>query len=394
MMQEYPKDPEHTAGEDEKYAYWLACIKGCTPRVRGRLFAVCQNAKEVYELREAELEKIPGLMHKDIGRIIESKKTWDIGGAWDALARSKSRFVSMEQPGYPKRLRELSDAPYGIFYRGRLPDAAQFHAAVVGARMCSEYGRTVARELARELAAQDAAVISGMAQGIDAAGHRGALDSGGDTYAVLGCGVDVCYPNCHRQLYEQIGSYGGLLSEYPPGTKPLPAYFPQRNRLISVLSDVVFIIEAKEKSGSLITADFALEQGRDIYALPGRITDTLSAGCNRLIAQGAGILLSVEDCMKELALYASRKKSCQKNLVPQSTLKPGNCEIFVNLHKFSLEKDELLVYGCLGLLPTGFEELLEKTGLDIQALSRILAALLQKHQIEEVFKNHYKIITE
>ncbi|MDE7313763.1 MAG: DNA-processing protein DprA [Eubacterium sp.] len=391
---------ENRAKQNEKYAYWLACIRGCTPRVRSRLFAVCQHAREVYEQPVQSLEKIPGLMHKDIGRIIESKKTWDIDREWDALARTKTQFASMEQPEYPRKLLELSDAPYGIFYRGRLPDTAQFRAAVVGARMCSEYGRAVARELARELAAQDAAVISGMARGIDAAGHRGALDSGGDTYAVLGCGVDVCYPNYHRQLYEQIGQHGGLLSEYPPGTKPLPAYFPQRNRLISVLSDVVFIIEAKEKSGSLITADCALEQGRDVYALPGRITDALSTGCNRLIAQGAGVLLSVEDCMEEMALYTARKKetvcqkSSKKNLTPQSTLKPGNCEIFDNLHKFSLEKDELLVYGCLGLLPTGFEELLEKTGLDIQALSQVLAALLQKHRIEEVFKNHYKIITE
>ena len=374
--------------ENEKYAYWLSCIKGCTPRVRRSLFAVCAHAKEAYELDENCLEKIPGLMHKDVSRIIQSKKTWDIDGRWHELSRAKIRFASMEQQAYPPQLRELSDAPYGIFYRGSLPVPQQLHVAVVGARMCSEYGRTVARELARELAARDVAVISGMARGIDAAAHRGALDSGGDTYAVLGCGVDVCYPNYHRQLYDEIGKGGGLLSEYPPGTCPLPAYFPQRNRLISVLSDVVFIIEAKEKSGSLITADCALEQGRDVYALPGRITDALSAGCNRLIAQGAGIFLSVEDVLMELSLsavYAKEKKSA-----PRSTLKSGNCEIFDNLHKFSLEKDELLVYGCLGLLPTGFEELLEKTGLDIQALSQILAALLQKHRIEEVFKNHYK----
>ena len=268
--------------------------------------------------------------------------------------------------------------------------------------MCSEYGRTIAREIARELAVQDAAVVSGMARGIDAAGHRGALDSGGSTYAVFGCGVDICYPNDHRQLYDEIAHYGGMLSEYPPGTKPLPVYFPQRNRLISALSDVVLIIEAKEKSGSLITADFALEQGKDIYALPGRITDRLSDGCNRLIAQGAGILLSVEDCLAELSMLAVRKK---KIVNPgesdngtftgrKKTIKTGNCEKFDNLQKFSLEKDERLVYGCLGLLPTGFETLLEKTGFDIQTLSHILAALMQKRHIEEVYKNYYKIITE
>ncbi len=385
-----------------KYAYWLTCVKGCGARVRRSLFSVCANAQEVYDLKDAELEKISGLMHKDVIRIIESKKTWDIDGRWQELISSGIRFVSVEQQDYPQQFLELSDAPYGIFYRGRLPVPEEFRVAIAGARMCSEYGRTIAREIARELAVQDAAVVSGMARGIDAAGHRGALDSGGSTYAVFGCGVDICYPNDHRQLYDEIAHYGGMLSEYPPGTKPLPVYFPQRNRLISALSDVVLIIEAKEKSGSLITADFALEQGKDIYALPGRITDRLSDGCNRLIAQGAGILLSVEDCLAELSMLAVRKK---KIVNPgesdngtftgrKKTIKTGNCEKFDNLQKFSLEKDERLVYGCLGLLPTGFETLLEKTGFDIQTLSHILAALMQKRHIEEVYKNYYKIITE
>lgn len=434
-----------TEGVPEKYAYWLFCIKGCTPRVQRRLFAVCRNAREVYSLSSSALEKIPGLMHKDIQCIIESKKTWDIDSEWYNLMRSGIHFASMEQEEYPQQLRELPDAPYGIFYRGRLPAAEEFRVAIVGARMCSEYGRTVARDIARELALHDVSVVSGMARGIDAAGHRGALDSGGDTYAVFGCGVDVCYPNYHRQLYYEIEQHGGLLSEYLPGTRPLAAYFPQRNRLISVLSDVVLIIEAKERSGSLITADFALEQGKDVYALPGRVTDALSRGCNQLIAQGAGMILSVEDCLAELALEAVRKKeivkdtgssrindtadvktagvdrtehfqersrkpgSAEKSRVPESRfmsdftekvemsesgLETGGCEKIDPLPKFSLEKDEQLVYGCLGLLPTGMEELLEKTGLEISVLSQILAALLQKHRIEEVFKNHYKIITE
>lgn len=440
-----------TAEEKEKYAYWLFGIKGCTPRVQRQLFAVCRSAEEVYRLSSSALEKIPGLMHKDILRIIESRKTWDIDSEWYSLARSGICFVSMEQEAYPQQLRELLDAPYGIFYRGRLPAPGEFRVAVVGARMCSEYGRTIARDIARELALRDVPVVSGMARGIDAAGHRGALDSGGDTYAVFGCGVDVCYPNYHRQLYYEIEQHGGLLSEYLPGTKPLAAYFPQRNRLISVLSDVVLIIEAKERSGSLITADFALEQGRDVYALPGRITDALSRGCNQLIAQGAGIIFSVEDCLAELALQAVRKKEIVKNTgsrqmddttgvkaagaertehfqekiklsersvkpdsaeksreqksgfqsgftekteTSESSPKVGGGEKFETLHKFSLEKDEQLVYGCLGLLPTGMEELLERTGLDISAISLILAALLQKNRIEEVFKNHYRIITE
>lgn len=378
----------------EKYAYWLFGVKGCTRRVRKLLFQECCNAQEVYQMPKKQLEKIPGFTHKDAMCIIESKNTWDVEGEWERLGREKYSFISMERNDYPKQLFELPDPPYGLFYRGRLPIQDEFRVAIVGARMCSEYGRCIARDLARELAAHDVSVVSGMARGIDAAGHRGALDSGGDTYAVFGCGIDVCYPNYHRQLYYEIEQHGGLLSEYAPGTKPLPAYFPQRNRIISALSDVVLVIEAKEKSGSLITADFALEQGRDVYALPGRVTDSLSCGCNRLIAQGAGVILSVEDCLFELSMQAVRKKIPQKNVLRNSSVRQAEVKNFTNLHKLSLEKDELLVYGCVGILPTGLEEILEETGLDVGSANRILAALLQKNQIEEVYKNHYKIITK
>lgn len=387
--------------ETAKYAYWLACMKGCTRRVQARLFSICADAKEVYSLSGQQLEKIPGLMHKDIARIIESKKTWDIESEWENLARKEISFTSLEQENYPMQLRELADAPYGLFYRGRLPAPDEFRVAIVGARMCSEYGRGIAKELAKELAMHDVPVFSGMAKGIDAAGHRGALDSGGDTYAVFGCGVDICYPSYHRQLYEDIICHGGVLTEYPPGVPPLAAHFPQRNRIISALSDVVFIIEAKEKSGSLITADFALEQGRDVYALPGRITDALSRGCNRLIAQGAGTILSVDDCIAELSIEAVRKKNSARDIREKGRKKAGDNIMdivsdknFMDLHKFSLEKDERLVYGCLGILPTGFEEILEKTGFDVQTASQAIAALQQKRHIEEIYKNHYKIITE
>lgn len=389
------KEEERESGPDSvesrKYAYWFSCASDFNYRVQKLLITVCGSAKEIYGLDSRQLEKIPGLMHKDAGRLIESKKTWDTDLQWERLEQSGVRFTSLECGDYPPQLRELADAPYGIFYRGRLPQPDELRVAVVGARMCSEYGRGIAREIGRQLAAWDVPVVSGMARGIDAAGHRGALDCGGDTYAVLGCGADVCYPNYHRQLYYEIAQHGGLLSQYPPGTKPLAWHFPQRNRLISVLSDAVFIIEAKEKSGSLITADFALEQGRDVYALPGRITDALSSGCNRLIEQGAGIILSVEDCLEQLAMQAGRKKKTAQEAVCTKKAAEAEKQKFDNLHKFSLEKDELLVYGCLGLLPTGMEQILEQTGFDVQSAGRALSALLQKHYIEEVFKNCYKI---
>lgn len=374
--------------QSKKYAYWLHSIKGCTHRVKKQLFCACTCAEEIYKLTDQQLEALCApvnlkLEKEDIANIIESKKTWDLDREWERLVQAKISFTSIEDAGFPSKLRNLADAPFALFYRGRLPEEAGMCVAIVGARMCSEYGRGMAKEVAQELAAHDVPVISGMARGIDAAGHRGALLNGGDTFAVLGSGVDVCYPNYHKQLYYEIIQQGGVLSEYLPGTNPVPWNFPKRNRIISALSDVVLVMEAKKKSGSLITADFALEQGKDVFALPGRVTDALSAGCNRLIAQGAGVILSVEDLLEELSLLplAAKKQAPRK-------------KDFTKSKKLPLEKDQRLVYGCLGILPLNLEEILKITGLDVQAASCILVSLQQMGLVEEIYKNYYKISIE
>jgi DNA processing protein len=278
----------------------------------------------------------------------------------------------LEEAGYPEKLKRTADAPYGLYLKGRLIENDMPTVAIVGARMCSEYGRIMALELGRALADRKAGVVSGMAYGVDTAGHQGALQAAGKTVAVLGGGVDVVYPAANRRLYEEILEKGGtILSEYPPGTQPLARYFPARNRIISGLSDVVIIVEAKEQSGSLITADYALEQGKDIYAVPGRVTDALSAGCNNLIRQGAGIISDVGEFLKEL------------NFIGESG------DIQQNFQKILLEKEELLVYSCVDLRPKSIEELLQKTGLPVPKMLGILASLEQKGFINETFKNCY-----
>ena len=211
-------------------------------------------------------------------------------------------FVCVEDARYPQKLRRISATPYALYYIGRLPDETRKSVAIVGARTRSAYGSQITGKLARALAQNRMDIISGMAMGIDADAHSGALEENGDTYAVLGCGVDVCYPKRNRYLYEKMQDRGGILSEYPPGTPPLPGYFPQRNRIIAGLADYVIVMEARKKSGSLITADYAMEQGKEVYALPGRVTDALSEGTNHLIQQGAGIFVSVEDFLQELQL--------------------------------------------------------------------------------------------
>jgi DNA processing protein len=207
------------------------------------------------------------------------------------------------RPGYPPLLAELYDPPARLYLRGGAPEIlARTSVAVVGARSCSPYGAQVARELSRDLAALGVVVVSGLARGIDGEAHRGALAAGGLTVAVLGCGIDRDYPRAHAQLAGRIAESGLIVSEYPPGVEPAPWRFPARNRIVAGLAQATVVVEARERSGALITADFALELGRDVFAVPGEITSGLSRGTNDLIRQGATPLLAVDDVLEALGL--------------------------------------------------------------------------------------------
>ena len=209
------------------------------------------------------------------------------------------RSVGVESADFPPKLRDLPAMPRRLYYCGSLPGGGP-SAAIIGARRCSAYGRHQAALFARVLALNGISIISGMARGIDSCAQTAALEAGGRSYAVLGCGVDVCYPPTSRELYQRLPARGGILSEFDPGTQPIAWHFPARNRIISGLADIVLVIEARPGSGSLITANFALEQGRTVYALPGRVTDAYSEGCNQLIAQGASVALSPDVILEEL----------------------------------------------------------------------------------------------
>lgn len=216
------------------------------------------------------------------------------------------RYVSREDQEYPEQLRNYPRMPSGLYLVGNFPDPGKKTVAIVGARMCSPYGRAEAIRFGEELAAEGVQIISGMAYGVDSWALHGALQAGGQGFAVLGCGVDVCYPKESYHIYRRIiREGGGILSEFEPGDGPAAWHFPIRNRIISALADVVLVVEAKLRSGSLITADYALSQGKTIYAVPGRNLDELSRGCNRLIAQGAGIAWDPEVILEELGIVSS-----------------------------------------------------------------------------------------
>lgn len=285
-----------------------------------------------------------------------------------ALKMNEIRVVQKGDRDYPLKLMPYEHKPEFLFYKGALPDAGKASVAMVGARACSNYGRSMAKSIARELSAAGVQIISGMARGIDTYSQLGALEGGTPTFAVMGCGVDICYPTENIGLYNDIITHGGgILSEYPPGVQPKTWHFPMRNRIISGLSDKVVVIEAKEKSGSLITVEWALEQGKDVMALPGRIGEKLSAGCNRLIKTGAGIVTSSADILDELHMenIPTEKKEVQ------------------------VAEEFRPIYEALELQPKSLYEIMEAADCDYGTALSILLKLQLMGMIEQPVENYY-----
>lgn len=282
---------------------WLALrrVPGVGPRTAHVLLEKFGTPEKVFSLDAAEIAAA-GVQAK-VARAITAFRDFEpLDRELCELPRVGARLLRWSDGDYPAALREIPDPPPYLFVRGKAPDSDVRYVAVVGARAASDAGRRMARRLGFELAAKGFAVVSGLARGIDAEAHQGALDAGGTTVAVLGSGIDVIYPAEHRPLAEAILANGGaIFSELPVGTDPRPENFPTRNRIISGLSLGVVIVEAAEKSGSLITARMALEQNRQVFAVPGSPLGGKSSGSNRLIKQGAVLVDCVEDVLEELA---------------------------------------------------------------------------------------------
>ena len=311
-----------------------------------KLYEYAGSYEAIYNMKKEEQKRLPFLHAAAASALLEAREELEARALeYDKLEREKITFLLFSDAEYPERLKNIYDMPMWLFVKGRLPEGGRPSAAVVGARSCTPYGRQEAEYVGRLLAEHGVQVVSGLALGIDRAAHEGALAGEGDTYGVLGCGIDRCYPAAARKIWERIPEKGGLLSEYGPGIPPLPSHFPVRNRIISGLADLVIVVEAKERSGSLITADLALEQGREVMALPGRRTDPLSAGCNRLIFQGAGIVTEPEDILDFFQI------KCKNSL--KKIRKSVN----------ALAKAEKMVYSCLDSQPKHTEEIIRQCGL-------------------------------
>jgi DNA processing protein len=281
------------------------------------------------------------------------RRSFDEDGYRASLGARNLRFVGRGEAEYPPLLRELHDPPPGLFVRGSaaLELLRRPAVAIVGARACSAYGSQVARLLARELAVAGLVVISGLARGVDGEAHRGALDASGITVAVLGCGVDRDYPAAHAQLAWRICERGLVVSEYAPGVEPAPWRFPARNRVLAGLAAATVVVEARERSGALITADFALEAGREVFAVPGEITSALSKGTNALLHLGATPLTAATDVLEALGVEAPEAAPPE------------------------LDEDAARVLEALAAAAVGVDELVRGTGLDAAAVATALAEL-------------------
>ncbi|MCR4605563.1 MAG: DNA-processing protein DprA [Eubacterium sp.] len=275
------------------------------------------------------------------------------------------RCFEKNDPLFPGVLRHIPNPPTRIYVRGNLPDPDKPAIGMVGARKCTPYGRDMARMFSYRLAERGVDIISGMALGVDGWSHQGALEAGGRTYAVLGCGVDICYPPAHKKLYNSILEYGGIISEYKPGSGAWAHNFPERNRIVSGLSDAILVIEAGIKSGSLITADAALAQGKDVFVIPGRIGDELSVGCNRLITQGAIPVLTPEDILEHLGIASA----------------PSQMK--------SMSDEEYAVYEKISSEPITLNFLASKMQGSFADTHRIVRNLVKRRFVREVGRERY-----
>lgn len=356
--------------EEWKYEYWFANVRNVRSRLKRELRKRMKTAKEIYYIEETKLAAYVE-RREELDAIRKSICQWELDAEYEKLEKSGVKFLPYFHEDYPEELQMLAQPPYAVYLKGNVPGKQRMRAAIVGARQCSPYGERMAIEFGERLAGAGVEIISGLARGVDGAAQRGALNADGVSYGVLGSGADICYPRENSGLYMDLQKRGGLISEQPLGMPPLPQHFPARNRIISALSDIVLVMEAKEKSGSLITADQALEQGKEVYALPGPVNSELSKGCNRLIREGAGILISPEELLEELKI--SGRESVKKKLK----------------NEIMLESGENIVYSCLGFYPKGLNELAEETKLGIPELMNRLVSLELQGYIREISKNYY-----
>ena len=323
----------------EQYWIWLSSVEGIGPKRFYQLIGVYGDPRSVWDNAGDEGMKFLGAAA--LKNLKEARDERYFYALFNHIEKLGMRAIIRESERYPQRLLHIFDPPPVLYAMGECDLNAERSFAIVGSRRCTRDGQRAAREIAETLAREDVTVVSGLAYGVDAAAHEGALIGLGRTVAVLGCGADVIYPRQHEELYQRILDNGGaVISEYPPGTQPKPGNFPARNRIISGMSDGILVVEGAEKSGAMITVNLAAEQNRDVFAVPGSIYSPLSAAPNRLIVEGAIPTLSGWDILEHYR-WAARPDARQS--APRATvaLDPDDDQIVRPLLEQEMSFDEL-----------------------------------------------------
>ena len=357
-------------------SYWIGInlVKGIGAVRLRALLDFFGDAKSAWEATPAELHEA-GLSKKIVENFVDTRSKVDLDALWDEISAKNIRVMTWDDADYPARLREISQPPPIIYLRGEILEEDAWAVAIVGTRRVTSYGRQVTEEVASFLAQNGVTIVSGLARGVDGIAHQAALNSGGRTIAVLGSGVNRIYPSEHRNLAQQVEKAGAVISDYAPDTPPEGSNFPPRNRIISGLSMATIVIEAAETSGALITANFALEQGREIFALPGNIFAPQSKGPNRLIQKGAHPLLRPRDILEILDLTRiTEHRSAQRTLPTDST--------------------EVQLLGTLTHEPIHVDEIRAKTGLAVEKVSSTLVMMELKGMVRHVGGMNYVSVGE
>ncbi|MCR5099040.1 MAG: DNA-processing protein DprA [Lachnospiraceae bacterium] len=356
------------------YKNFLGAATDINNSEKRQLIMALGSPEEVYKARAEHIEKANVLDKVKLKRFLDFRKGCDISGEAERLEKMEIGAVFFDEDEFPDELVMIDDAPYVLYYLGHFPQAGEKRVAMVGARYSTGYGRTVTIDIAKAASSAGYVTVSGMARGIDRACHVGTLEAGGVTYAILGCGVDICYPPENSDIYVEIKKKGGVISEFYPGAAPIPQMFPRRNRIISGLSMAVLVMEAREKSGSLITANIALDQGKSVYALPGRVSDRLSSGCNLIISQGAGIITGREQIMAELDNLSGYKHIPLPADIQKAPL---------------LDQNEKVIYNIFEYDPVSLDEIQRQTHLSIMEVISSVVSLCKLGLIRETFLNQY-----
>lgn len=355
----------------QETAYWVAFsrIPGVGAARARRLEAHFGDLAAAWQADHLALRSM-GMDDRAIGPFVKARRAIDPQAVMDKLCAANIRVCALPDAEYPSRLREIQSPPMVLYVRGRLTPEDEWAVGIVGTRRATSYGRDVASQLAGELARNRVTVISGLARGIDAVAHRAALDAGGRSIAVLGSGVDQVYPWENRGLADRMLENGAIVSEYAPGTKPDARNFPPRNRIITGLSLGLIVVEADLKSGAMISAGFAAQQGRDVMAVPGNITSKSSEGVNYLLKQGATLVTCAEDVLEELNLQQVAEKQEARQVMPD-------------------DPTEALLLGSLSSEPVHIDELARAADLPVSLVSGTLTLMELKGMARSVGAMQY-----